>query len=52
VAAVAADPRRRLLGAAGRELACRRDWRDAVDELVARHYAPLLGRYPSSPTAA
>jgi phosphatidylinositol alpha 1,6-mannosyltransferase len=52
VAAVAADPRRRLLGARGRDLAVRRDWHDAVDELVARHYAPLLGRHPSSPTAA
>lgn len=35
VAAVAADPQRHLLGAAGREAAVRRTWADAVDELVA-----------------
>jgi len=50
VSAVAADPRRALLGARGRELALERDWRTAVDELVSRHYRPLLAadhRYPS-----
>lgn len=41
VAAVAADPRRHLLGAAGRESALRRTWVDAVDELVASHYPSL-----------
>jgi phosphatidylinositol alpha 1,6-mannosyltransferase len=44
VAAVAADPRRRLLGQRGRELALVRDWRGAVDELVATHY-PSPGRH-------
>lgn len=38
VAAVAADPRRGLLGAAGREAAGRRTWAQAVDELVAAHH--------------
>jgi len=38
VAAVAGDRHRALLGARARELAVRRDWRAAVDELVARHY--------------
>lgn len=38
VTAVAADSRRGLLGAAGREVAGRRTWADAVDELVAAHY--------------
>ncbi|WP_436701567.1 glycosyltransferase [Nocardioides sp. BYT-33-1] len=45
VASVAADPRRRLLGAAGRERALRRTWCDAVDELVASAYpapAPVV----------
>ncbi|TNM40397.1 glycosyltransferase family 1 protein [Nocardioides albidus] len=37
VTAVAADPRRQLLGAAGRERALRRTWADAVDELVSQH---------------
>lgn len=36
VGAVAADPRRALLGAHGRELASARDWHTAVDELMAR----------------
>jgi len=35
VAALAADPQRRLLGERARELALQRSWRDAVDELVA-----------------
>lgn len=35
VAAIAADPHRRLLGERGREVALERTWRDAVDELVA-----------------
>ncbi|MFC6284950.1 glycosyltransferase [Nocardioides sp. GCM10027113] len=52
VAAVAADPRRALLGARGRELAVRRDWHAAVTELVDRHYAPLLGRGATGPSAA
>lgn len=38
VAAVTADPSRRLLGERARELARERSWRDAVDELVAAHY--------------
>ncbi|MDQ6522524.1 glycosyltransferase [Nocardioides sp. LHD-245] len=45
VASVAADPHRRLLGAAGRERALRRTWVDAVDELVTTAYpapAPLV----------
>lgn len=45
VAAVAADPHRQLLGAAGRERAQRRTWADAVDELVASAYpagAPIV----------
>lgn len=37
VAAIAADPHRRLLGGRGRELALERSWRDAVDELVAAY---------------
>jgi phosphatidylinositol alpha 1,6-mannosyltransferase len=43
VAAVAADPQRRLLGDFGRQVALGRSWPDAVDELVREHYAPLLG---------
>lgn len=46
VTAVVGDHRRQLLGAAGRELAARRTWSDAVDELVARHYL-LEGRVGS-----
>lgn len=42
VAAVVADPRRRLLGDHARERAQERTWADAVDELVREHYAPLL----------
>ena len=38
VAAVAGDRHRVLLGVRGRELAVRRDWRAAVDELVRLHY--------------
>ena len=41
VAAVAGDRHRSLLGERGRELAVRRDWRAAVDELVEQHYLPL-----------
>lgn len=52
VCAVAADPHRALLGARGRELALERDWRTAVDELVAGHYLPLLDRRGSSRAAA
>ncbi|MGZ4453539.1 MAG: glycosyltransferase [Nocardioides sp.] len=48
VAAVAGDPHRGLLGERARELAAGRDWRDAVDELVGRHYAPLV-RTASAP---
>ncbi|WP_140403962.1 MULTISPECIES: glycosyltransferase [unclassified Nocardioides] len=40
VAAIAADRHRSLLGARARELATR-TWRQAVDELVERHYVPL-----------
>ncbi|MGH3352946.1 MAG: glycosyltransferase [Nocardioides sp.] len=36
VASVVSDPRRRLLGDRGRELAATRPWTDAVDELLAR----------------
>lgn len=43
VAAVVADRQRGLLGARARELATR-DWRTAVDELVAHHYRPFTGR--------
>ncbi len=43
VAAVVADPRRGLLGEHAREVAVRRTWRDAVDELVLEHYAALQG---------
>lgn len=43
VAAVVADRQRGLLGSRARELATR-DWRTAVDELVAHHYAPVTGR--------
>ena len=42
VAAVVADPNRRLLGAHARELVSQRTWHDAVDELVREHYAALL----------
>ena len=42
VAAVVADRRRQLLGDHAREVAGRRTWRDAVDELVGEHYVPLL----------
>lgn len=38
VTAVAADPHRGLLGTAAREVAGRRTWTDAVDELVATYY--------------
>lgn len=38
VTAVAADPHRGLLGAAGREVAGRRTWTDAVDELITTHH--------------
>jgi phosphatidylinositol alpha 1,6-mannosyltransferase len=43
VAAVAADRQRSLLGARARELSTR-TWHDAVDELVERHYQPLVGQ--------
>ena len=42
VAAVVADPRRRLLGDRAREVVARRTWSVAVDELVEEHYASLL----------
>jgi phosphatidylinositol alpha 1,6-mannosyltransferase len=49
VAAVVADPRRQLLGDHAREIAAKRTWRDAVDELVRDHYAELLAtRVPSA----
>jgi phosphatidylinositol alpha 1,6-mannosyltransferase len=41
VAAIAADRQRALLGVRARELSTR-DWRTAVDELVDRHYRPLV----------
>lgn len=43
VAAVAADSRRGLLGARGREIALGRDWASAVDELEA-HLLEVAGR--------
>ena len=46
VAAVAADRHRGLMGAHGRGLAEQRTWRDAVDELLGRHYADLVGPAP------
>ena len=36
----------------GRELAVRRDWPAAVDELVERHYAALVGTPTTAPRAA
>jgi phosphatidylinositol alpha 1,6-mannosyltransferase len=42
VAAVVADPNRRLLGTYARQAVSRRTWHDAVDELVGDHYAALL----------
>ncbi|WP_139978108.1 glycosyltransferase [Nocardioides litoris] len=47
VEAVVADRHRGLLGARGREVASRRGWADAVDELVS-HYAGLT-RLPAAP---
>jgi phosphatidylinositol alpha 1,6-mannosyltransferase len=41
VASIAADKQRALLGVRARELSTR-TWRDAVDELVDRHYRALL----------
>lgn len=46
VGAIVADRQRALPGLRARELATR-DWREAVDELIDRHYAPLsAGRQP------
>lgn len=42
VASLAADGRRGLLGEHGRRTAAERDWAQAVDELVARHYGAGL----------
>ena len=42
VAAVVADPNRRLLGQHAREAIARRTWDDAVEELVREHYTALL----------
>jgi phosphatidylinositol alpha 1,6-mannosyltransferase len=42
VESVVADRHRALLGEHGRMLAGRRSWTDAVDELVADHYLPLI----------
>lgn len=52
VAAVAGDRHRALLGSRARELACERDWRTAVDDLVATHYLPMLAPGSSTPRAA
>ncbi len=52
VAAVAGDQHRGLLGNRARELACERDWRDAVDELVSAHYGPMLAAGSTTPRAA
>ena len=43
VASLAADPRRRYLGARARELSLERSWTTAVDELVATHYVAATG---------
>jgi phosphatidylinositol alpha 1,6-mannosyltransferase len=43
VAAVTGDRRRALMGMRGRELAGGRSWCAAIDELVAKHYAPHVG---------
>ena len=43
VAAVAGDRRRALMGMRGRELVGGRSWCAAIDELVAKHYAPHVG---------
>lgn len=48
VASLAADPRRGLLGAHGRELALERDWPTAVDELVGSHYLGTSRQEPRS----
>jgi phosphatidylinositol alpha 1,6-mannosyltransferase len=42
VGALVTDRHRGLLGEHARELATRRDWRGAVDELVSRHYERLV----------
>ena len=48
VASLVADPRlRSSLGARAREAAQQRSWTDAVDELVAEHYAAALGGRPA-----
>jgi phosphatidylinositol alpha 1,6-mannosyltransferase len=52
VATVAGDRHRALLGARGRELVSARDWRVAVDELVALHYRALVGGPVHTPYAA
>lgn len=52
VAAAAGDRHRGLLGARARELACERDWRAAVDELVRTHHVPLLATGRRTPRAA
>ncbi|MGH3362991.1 MAG: glycosyltransferase [Nocardioides sp.] len=44
VAALVADPRRKLLGDRGRELALTRSWSDAVDELLLDHYPRAIWR--------
>lgn len=52
VAAVAGDAHRGLLGVRGRELALQRSWATAVDELVERHYRPMLGLSGTTARAA
>lgn len=52
VTAVARDRHRGLLGAHGREVAVRRTWRDAVDELLDVHYAAVTGSTPAPALAA
>ncbi len=46
--AVVGDSRRELLGQHARTLAEERSWADAVDELVQRHYLPLLATSPAA----
>ena len=43
VDSVVGDRQRALMGARGRELSLARDWSRACGELLADHYAPLLG---------
>jgi phosphatidylinositol alpha 1,6-mannosyltransferase len=48
VESLAGDRHRGLMGGRARELASARSWGDACAELVAEHYAPLVGRRTTS----